>query len=90
MTHNGFPSGTLDYSCTVGNNIKRLEFDYDANEYRDLVHIDGIDKELEAPKEEADMQNGESNNAENSNADEGKKKYVKMLLGGFIAMIYYL
>lgn len=113
-----FDINVSDYSCTVGNNIKRLEFDYDANEYRDLVHIDGIDKELEAgenvvtitmqntdgntktykivvtkeapveaPKEEADMQNGESNNAENSNADEGKKKYVTMPLGGFIAMI---
>lgn len=43
-----FDINTSDYACTVASNIKRLEFDYDANEYRDLVHIEGAENELVA------------------------------------------
>ncbi len=35
-----------EYSCTVESTIKKLLIDFDANEYKDLVKVDGIDKEL--------------------------------------------
>lgn len=41
-----FNINTAEYTCSVGDDIKKLQIDYDANEYKDLVKVEGIDQEL--------------------------------------------
>lgn len=41
-----FNINTAEYTCNVNADIQKIEMDYDASEYKDLVNIEGLEKEL--------------------------------------------
>lgn len=41
-----FDINVSDYSCSIERDIKSIEIDYEANEYKDLVNAEGLDKDL--------------------------------------------
>lgn len=66
-----FNINTAEYTCNVEENIKKIELDYDASEYKDLVKIDGLDK---------DLQGGENVINLNMKKDDGTEKNYKITI----------